>query len=431
MALNSDACPASRYLIVDLEATCCRDKSIPNREREIIEIGAVIYDSIVGKTVADFQSYVKPLRHPRLTDFCQRLTGINQRQVDEAPTFSEAFLNFSAWVQEFQDIIFLHWGSYDRKALEADCRFHGIPYTLPSKSLDFKKFFHRKLNIGKRAGLNETLNKVGLKFEGKPHSALSDAKNTCRLVSLLLKKHPDAFSENLSSTYGSAFRRPEIEIEMRMDGTICILRPLTPEIEEESPARSAVKQSIQFIRNHKPEEVMFDFSEVNHFNWVNAFPVKIIKGCQHDGLKIPFRVSGMNETISAHLKKQKLDMFFELEPSTNADLDKRIDDLEFRRILNMFSDPVPDDILELAGLYVIKRNFEASKNFSEFYLRICRDQSLEISRLAYKYLGLSYLGLNKKWEAYSFLNRYLKDHKAADADTLNIHHKLRNQLHKK
>jgi inhibitor of KinA sporulation pathway (predicted exonuclease) len=173
------------YLIVDLEATCCRDHSIAKHEREIIEIGAVVFDTNRAEVVADFQRYVRPVRHAKLTDFCTQLTGIRQAQVESAETFPTVFAEFSTWVQQFPDLVFMHWGSYDRKALMADCYFHRIAYTLLETSIDFKKLFYNKMNLGKRAGLNETLQKVGLTFEGKPHSALSDARNTARLVGVL------------------------------------------------------------------------------------------------------------------------------------------------------------------------------------------------------------------------------------------------------
>ena len=176
---------AQHILIVDLEATCCRDHSITRHEREVIEIGAVIFDANRAEVVADFQRQVRPVRHARLTEFCTQLTGIGQSQVDSAATFPVVFAEFSTCIQQFPEIVFMHWGSYDRKALMADCQFHNIAYTLPETSIDFKKLFYNKMNLGKRAGLNDTLQKVGLSFEGKPHSALSDAKNMARLVEML------------------------------------------------------------------------------------------------------------------------------------------------------------------------------------------------------------------------------------------------------
>lgn len=181
--MNTISLSESRnILIVDLEATCCNDHSIPKKEREIIEIGALIYDRKFNKITGDFQSYVRPVRHATLTEFCSRLTGIDQIQVDKADTFPGVFYSFSSWAQQYGDLLFMHWGSYDRKALIADCHFHKIEYTLPGTSIDFKKLFYLEMNLGKRAGLNETLQKAGLQFEGKPHSAISDARNMARLV---------------------------------------------------------------------------------------------------------------------------------------------------------------------------------------------------------------------------------------------------------
>lgn len=175
-------------LIVDLEATCCRDKSIHRTEREVIEIGAVMYDTTTRTITSEFHSVIKPVRHPNLTQFCVQLTGITQAQVDQAETFPTVFAKFSDWANQCSDFTLTHWGSYDRKALIADCNFHSVPYTLPITSIDFKKLLYRKLNLGERHGLAETIKNLGLKFEGTPHSAVSDARNTARLFTVLLER---------------------------------------------------------------------------------------------------------------------------------------------------------------------------------------------------------------------------------------------------
>jgi len=52
---------------------------------EIIEIGAVMVEA-QGLTVIDeFQTFIKPVRYPILTEFCKSLTSITQEQVDQAP----------------------------------------------------------------------------------------------------------------------------------------------------------------------------------------------------------------------------------------------------------------------------------------------------------------------------------------------------------
>ncbi|MEN9576703.1 MAG: hypothetical protein RL514_4558 [Verrucomicrobiota bacterium] len=52
---------------------------------EIIEIGAVAVRAEDGVPLAEFQSFVRPVRHPRLTPFCTQLTSIQQTDVDGAP----------------------------------------------------------------------------------------------------------------------------------------------------------------------------------------------------------------------------------------------------------------------------------------------------------------------------------------------------------
>jgi inhibitor of KinA sporulation pathway (predicted exonuclease) len=63
-------------LILDFEATC--GGTIQNGEREIIEFPTLLYNLRSNEVQAQFHEYVKPVRHPGLTDFCSNLTGIQQ-----------------------------------------------------------------------------------------------------------------------------------------------------------------------------------------------------------------------------------------------------------------------------------------------------------------------------------------------------------------
>jgi len=66
------------FLILDLEATCCDKGTISRHEMEIIEIGAVIVEAQTLATADEFQSFIKPVRHPVLTQFCRSLTSITK-----------------------------------------------------------------------------------------------------------------------------------------------------------------------------------------------------------------------------------------------------------------------------------------------------------------------------------------------------------------
>ena len=168
------------YIFLDLEATCAKDNGFARGERETIEIGAVAIDAEF-RIVSEFQEYIRPVLHTTLTEFCTELTGITQAQVDAAAFFPHVFERFVAWVAGFDDAFLFSWGNYDRKQLVQDCRRHGINYTLPAGFLDFKNLFYKKQKLLKRSGLGATLTQLGLSFEGRPHSALSDAKNTAWL----------------------------------------------------------------------------------------------------------------------------------------------------------------------------------------------------------------------------------------------------------
>jgi inhibitor of KinA sporulation pathway (predicted exonuclease) len=50
----------------------------------------VVIDVKEKKVIGEFQTYVKPTIHPKLTPFCTELTGITQEQVDGGLTLKEA-----------------------------------------------------------------------------------------------------------------------------------------------------------------------------------------------------------------------------------------------------------------------------------------------------------------------------------------------------
>src|SRR4029077_2328776 len=116
------------YLIVDLEATCSDIGAVPRHEMEIIEIGAVIQSSRTFEIESEFQSFVRPVRHPELTEFCTALTGITQSDMAAAATYAEAIEAMKDWMFAFGDSLFCSWGDYDRKQFMQDCEFHHVAY---------------------------------------------------------------------------------------------------------------------------------------------------------------------------------------------------------------------------------------------------------------------------------------------------------------
>lgn len=90
--------PTLTHLIVlDFEATC--DDAAPPSPQEIIEFPSVMLDASTLDVVDEFESFVRPVHHPKLTRFCTELTGITQADVDAAPTFPEVLDAHLAWLR--------------------------------------------------------------------------------------------------------------------------------------------------------------------------------------------------------------------------------------------------------------------------------------------------------------------------------------------
>ena len=87
------------YVVLDFEATCDRDRN-KCRPQEIIEFPSVIVDANRAIQVAEFQRYVRPVHHPKLSDFCTGLTGIPQKAVDEADTFAVVWQQYMKWLSD-------------------------------------------------------------------------------------------------------------------------------------------------------------------------------------------------------------------------------------------------------------------------------------------------------------------------------------------
>jgi len=172
--------------IVDFEATCCDQQTLPREEMEIIEIGSVAVNAATGDILSEFYTFIRPVRHPTLTGFCKSLTTITQNEVNAAPAFREALAAFAAWLAPFEHPVFCSWGDYDRNQLEKDRDFHGVPFPFLSGHRNLKKEFSKAIDSPKRFGLGQALDHLRLNFEGTPHRGIDDAKNIARVYKEIL-----------------------------------------------------------------------------------------------------------------------------------------------------------------------------------------------------------------------------------------------------
>jgi inhibitor of KinA sporulation pathway (predicted exonuclease) len=171
----------AHYLVIDFEATCCDRGTVPRHAMEIIEFGVVMADADF-RVVDEFQSFVKPVRHPQLTPFCTDLTSIRQQDVDGAPTFPECVAAFKTWLYRYSDFAFCSWGDYDHGQLQQDSDFHRIPNPIPAPHRNVKRLFTERQGLKKKYGLAQAVALAGLPFSGTHHRGIDDARNIAALL---------------------------------------------------------------------------------------------------------------------------------------------------------------------------------------------------------------------------------------------------------
>lgn len=140
-----------------------------------------------------FHSYVRPTKNPVLTEFCTKLTGITQQQVDSANT-----LNYVLKAIEF----FLKPYFNSKFSVLNDCSSdmkHFLFKETQYKKIDLPDYFKMFINLKKIfpicennnkpvRDINQMLKVFKLDFLGRKHSGLADTKNIARIVLELLQR---------------------------------------------------------------------------------------------------------------------------------------------------------------------------------------------------------------------------------------------------
>jgi len=204
---------ADYFCIVDFEATC-EERNPAGYPHEIVEFPAVLVSSVISEDeephiVDVFQSYVRPVINPKLSEFCKTLTGIEQEVVDKADVFEDVLKKFEAWMQKHglgteKSYVLITDGPFDMgRFMYLQCQQSGIPFpehatywsNLRKVFVNFYKesFYAHSSNSNNNLspkqlpGLATMLDRLDMEFEGQPHCGLDDAKNIARIAIRLLK----------------------------------------------------------------------------------------------------------------------------------------------------------------------------------------------------------------------------------------------------
>lgn len=167
----------------------CIDLEMNQPSGKIIQIGAVIGDTITGVISHRFSVFVNP--HEKLNPEIIELCGISQEQVDQGIELEAAYLKLKEFHKNSDFINPVTWGGGDSQELydqlledtKKDWCF-GRRW-IDAKTMAVTHMIAKKDRVLK-GGLSSTMKNYGLKFQGRAHDALVDAENTFKMYNHML-----------------------------------------------------------------------------------------------------------------------------------------------------------------------------------------------------------------------------------------------------
>eukprot|EP00980_Cylindrotheca_fusiformis_P002625 scaffold618_cov130-Cylindrotheca_fusiformis.AAC.29 len=217
---NSDG-PSVEYLcVLDFEATC-NDKHPKPNPQEIIEFPVVLLNTKAGNVEDVFHYYVRPDLHPNLSEFCTKLTGIKQEQVNAGISLFECLKLHEQWLQKHnlvnyesgtpdtdqKHFLFVTCGDWDLKTcLPNQLGHHNVKVPSFFRSWVNIKKAYSKLYNRKANGMTSMLEDLGLDLQGRHHSGIDDSKNIARICVRMIS---DGWVPKATTCRGTRFQSSE------------------------------------------------------------------------------------------------------------------------------------------------------------------------------------------------------------------------------
>lgn len=183
--------------ILDFEATCWEDRN----DHEIIEFPSILlkWTNNSIEEISRIQIFVKPKNNPILSEFCSKLTGITQQQIDNGVNLESAINQHFNWIKQHSDpnrTTIVTCGHWDIKTmLYQDLKNNNIsyPHNIYSRYANIKQLFCLMTNNNmKNANFTRMMAHFDMKIEGRHHSGIDDCHNIarifCKLVNMGLSR---------------------------------------------------------------------------------------------------------------------------------------------------------------------------------------------------------------------------------------------------
>ena len=203
-------------VVLDFEATC--DDVNPPQPQEIIEFPSVLISLEDMRVVDEFESFVRPIHHPHLSEFCTRLTSITSQDVAGADPFPVVLASHQAWLAshglDSTSAILVTCGDWDlatmlpSQCMAADPAITSLPQ-LYARWQNVKEAFKSVTGRSKAPGMPGMMDAIGLRLIGRHHRGIDDCRNIAELYLMLLRQGAAA---QVTSEL-RAHRFPDLQIE--------------------------------------------------------------------------------------------------------------------------------------------------------------------------------------------------------------------------
>ena len=166
----------------DMEMTCWRKDQHHKTTGEIISIGVAELCLNTGKILRESHYYVKP-EVDKVSDFCQELTGITQKFVDNQGRPLEQVLESIKGRYGGAKKLYAAWGQ-DGDILREECSAKGISSPIENHINVAQIYMARKRHKGGRVSMKKAMTESGICFDGKQHNALVDVIALARVITV-------------------------------------------------------------------------------------------------------------------------------------------------------------------------------------------------------------------------------------------------------
>lgn len=157
---------------------------------EIIQVGCVVGNLKSGEILEEYCKHVNIDK--TLSEYISKLTGIKQRDIDNGTTIENVYDDLKILHKDYDCFRnCLTWGGGDSESIKKAVKLDEEMYLFGRRWIDVKTVFISYMwsqGESHRSGLAKSLLRLGMRFEGRKHNAMDDAKNTFFIYRELLKR---------------------------------------------------------------------------------------------------------------------------------------------------------------------------------------------------------------------------------------------------